>query len=266
MKRILAFVTILLLALVACSPAAEPEKEAVVEEKAPVAPPKVEETVDRAPEPEPEVGRQPPARVPPSEKIAPPEKVTVEPKEEMSPQLKSLLERSEGKLSSLQYLYGGTETGNLFLDTFYVRGDKMKIKKYDESYYVRENYYDNIYVHLSIGCCEEQSRCVSHNVDNTGKSYDVDVDALNVPKTPYQWVKEIPPNAEIIGPQTFNQRSVTYLKYTDSDGREVQMWVDDTYGVPHKIIVGEGDSQSRYQFNDMLFNGLRDNDFDAPCA
>ncbi len=183
----------------------------------------------------------------------------------MSPQLRDLLKRADEKLTSLQYLYGGTETGNLFLDTYFVKGEKMKIRKYEESYYVREGYYDTVYVHLGIACCEVLDRCRSHNVDNTKTNFAVDASMLKLPKTPYQWVKEIPPDAVIVGPQTFNQRSVTHLKYT-KDGMEVLMWVDDTYGVPHKIVLtDQNGNEIRYQYNDMLFNGLKDTNFDAPC-
>jgi len=44
------------------------------------------------------------------------------------------------------------------------------------------------------------------------------------------------------------------------------MWIDDTYGVPHKIVITDANGNAiKHQFNDMTFNSLRDNDFDAPC-
>jgi hypothetical protein len=260
MKKFWIFGMIMLLFLAACAPA--PEKP---EEKAPPVEEKAPPMEEKAPEPE--VGREPPVRPLPSERVdegipTPEPTEVVAPKVTMSPQLRDLLKRADEKLSSLQYLYGGTDTGNLFLDTYFVKGTKMKIKKYSEDYYVREGYYDTIYYDLGVGCCETQNRCKSHNVDNTGKKFDVDVTLEKIPKSPYQWIKEVPATAQIIGPQTFNQRSVTYIKYTDANGQQVEMWVDDTYGVPHKVIVGE---TVKHQFNDMLFNGLKDSDFDAPC-
>jgi hypothetical protein len=87
-----------------------------------------------------------------------------------------------------------------------------------------------------------------------------------LPKTPYQWIKEVPPDAQIVGPQTVNSRSVTFIKYNQPDSSEVQMWVDDTYGVPHKVVVDKGGNLIKYQFNDMVFNSLKDIDFVAPCA
>ncbi|RMD58510.1 hypothetical protein D6825_00535, partial [Candidatus Woesearchaeota archaeon] len=184
---------------------------------------------------------------------------------ELSPKIRDLVKRKDEKLKSLQYLYGGTDTGNLFLDTYFIKGDRMKIKKFSEDYYVLEGYYDNIYVHSAIACCEELSRCKSHNVDNTGKPFDVDVSQLSIPKTPLEWMDEIRSNAKVIGPQTVDSRSVTYIVYTDDQGREVHMWLDDTYGVPHKVEIKKGEELlSRHKFNDMKFNTLKDSDFIPP--
>jgi len=256
-------VALLFVMLMACTPAADTSADEVADKmiKEPTEPP-VEPVVKEDKSPDPEVGRTPPTRPLPSDREdTATTEVETAPKTEMSPQLKDLLKRADEKIKSVSYLYGGTETSNLFLDTYFIMGDKVKILKYDEDYYVLEDYYDNIYVKEAIGCCEKQSRCVSRNVDNTGTPFDVDVSSLNIPKTPYQWSKEIPGDAQIVGPQTFNERSVTYIKYTQ-DGQEVQMWVDDTYGVPHKIIVGE----TRYQFNDMLFNNVKESEMIPPCA
>ncbi len=258
MKKMWIVAIVLMFVLAACAKPAE--KPAV-----PVAQPPAEQAPPAEQPPAPEVGVKPPSRPLPSERQdSPPAPVVTTEKVSMSPQLRDLLKRADEKLTSLQYLYGGTETGNLFLDTYFVKGEKMKIRKYEESYYVREGYYDTIYYSLGIACCEVLDRCRSHNVDNTKTKFAIDSSMVNMPKTPYQWVKEIPPDAVIVGPQTFNQRSVTHLKYM-KDGMEVLMWVDDTYGVPHKIVINQNGNEIRYQYNDMLFNGLKDTNFDAPC-
>lgn len=254
---------IALLFLAACAPQAMPERKetAPMEEKEPVAaaPMTQKETA-------PETGRTAPVRALPSERTQPPSEVVVEQKVTMSPALRDLLKRADEKISSLKFLYGGTDTSDLFLDTYMIKGNKMKIKKYEEDYYVREGYYDNVYVDQGVGCCEERARCKSANIDNMGKKFEVDSSTLKLPKTPYEWTKDIPADAQIVGPQTVNSRSVTFLKYSLPDGSEVQMWVDDTYGVPHKVIIAKGESQIKHQFNDMDFNSLKDADFVAPCA
>jgi len=272
MKRIVALMLFLL--LVAC---AKPTGQEEAQELPDTASGQAQE-VAKTPEPqaseagqvsEPEVGRKPPAMTPPFEKVVTqtaPDTTVSAPKAELSPQIRDLLKRSQEKLTSVQYLYGGTATKGLFLNTYLVKGDKRKIKLYEENYYVRDGYYDNVYVNLAVGCCEEQARCKSHNVDNTGKKFDVDVAALGFPRTPMEWMQDIESNAIVVGPQTFNSRSVTHIKYVRPDGVEVLMWVDDTYGVPHKVVfMKDGAETEKHQFNDMKFNGLKDAEFDAPC-
>ena len=255
---------ILLLMLVACAAPKAEEKTPVTTptEKAPEAAPPVTTPTEKAPE----AGRTPPpvTTLPSDRQEKAPTETAPVAKQEMSPQLKDLLKKADEKVSSLQYLYGGTATKNLFLNTYLVKGTKMKIKKYSEDYYVKEGYYDTVYVDLGLACCEEQARCKSYNVDNTGKKFDVDVTSLDLPKTPYQWVKEIPADAQIVGPQTIDERVVTYIKYT-KDGAAYDMWIDDTYGVPHKIVITDTNGEVKHQFNDMKFNSLKDTEFDAPC-
>jgi len=269
MKKVVLGV-ILLLVLAACAPkvpAAEKSAEGPVVEKTPT------ETVAEQPKtqvtqtaPAPQTGRTPPVQPLPSERVAPQPQVEVAPKQDLNPQIRDLLKRAEEKVQSVQYLYGGSDTGNLFLDTFIIKGDKLKIKKYEGNDYVRENYFDTVYVNDGIGCCEKQSRCLSNNIDNRNKRFDVDTATLSIAKTPYQWLKEIKSNAQVIGPQTIDARSVTYIKYTDEHGQEVSMWLDDSYGLPHKIIVKDsGGNEVKYQFNDMLFNPAKDADFVPPC-
>lgn len=267
-KIIFTLLALLVLAMAACTAPAEKPAEQT-QETIQETTQTQEQTQETAPaQTEPETGRTPPppAGPLPSERqeTAPPA-VKVEQPKEMNPALRDLLKKADEKITSLSYLFGGSETGNLFLNTYYIKQDKMKIRLYEEDYYVREGYYDTIYVADAVGCCEELSRCKSHNIDNTGKAFDVDVSTLKIPKTPYQWVKEIPADAQILGPQTVNSRSVTQIKYQNSAGEPIVQWIDQTYGVPHKIEHMVGDTKIVYQFNDMKFNQLKDAEFDPIC-
>jgi hypothetical protein len=264
MKKILfTLLALLMLAMTACTAPAEKTTEPTQE---------MEQTQEKTTAPtqtEPETGRTPPPPAGPipserHETVTEPA-VKVEQPKEMNPALRDLLKKADEKITSLSYLFGGSETGNLFLNTYFIKQDKMKIRLYEEDYYVRDGYYDTIYINDAIGCCEQLSRCKSHNIDNTGKPFDVDVSTLKVPKTPYQWVKEVPANAQILGPQTVNSRSVTQIKYKNPAGEDIVQWIDQTYGVPHKIEHMVGDTKIVYQFNDMKFNQLKDAEFDPIC-
>ncbi len=267
-KMILGIILVLILA--ACAPAPQAPAEKPTVEVPPAAEPAP--AVTPTPEKVEEVGRIIPTKPLPSERqeTTPPAPAPVVTTQEMSPQLRDLLKRHVDKVKSFRGLYGGTLTNNLFLDTYFYQIEsgqisKTKINKYEESYYVREDYYDTIYIDLGVACCEELSRCRSHNVDNTGKKFDVDASAISLPKTPIDWVKEIPAGTTIVGPQTFNQRSVTFIKFNKADGTEVRMWVDDSYGLPLKIEEEKSGNIVRHQWNDPLFNGFKATDFDAPC-
>jgi len=233
-------------------PEAAPEK-AVKEVKEPV---KTEEPEEKAEEEEAPGPAEP--------------KVVVEDSEASSAELKELLRRADEKVTSYSYLYGGPETAGYFKDTYVIKGDKMLIKVYEEDYYVQTDYYDRMYIDFATktatGCCVTRNRCISHNVDNTVKVFELDLNAISIPKTPYQWVKEIT-YATIVGPETFDERSVTAIKYTRGDGTEVRMKLDDTYGMPHQVVIMKGEQQiAKYQFNDMVFNAYKDAEFVPPCV
>ncbi|PIN76054.1 hypothetical protein COV18_01370 [Candidatus Woesearchaeota archaeon CG10_big_fil_rev_8_21_14_0_10_37_12] len=189
--------------------------------------------------------------------------IIIEQTKEITPVIKDLLKRTEEKLTSMQYLYGGTETSNLFLDTYQVRGNKIKIKKYESDRYVREGEFDTQYIHEGIACCEKLSRCKSHNTDNTNKKFELG--EIYTPKTPTDWIKEITNDAKVLGQEVFDERSVTHIKYANN-GRTTEMWLDNSYGAPHKVTVTDSnDNLITYRFNDLTFNSLKDKDFEAPC-
>jgi len=141
---------------------------------------------------------------------------------------------------------------------------KTKIKKYEEDRYVMKGYYDTVYVNMGIGCCEKLSRCKSHNVDNTNQKFEIEVEKLNMPRTPMDWVKEVPASAIIVGPQTMDERGVTYITFT-KDGADYEMWLDDTYGAAHKVVITTDQGELVYKYNDMKFNMLEESEFNPPC-
>ena len=53
-----------------------------------------------------------------------------------------------------------------------------------------------------------------------------------------------------------DERSVVKIKYQDGS-EETEMWLDETYGVPLKVVVNSGET---YMFKDFQFNTLSDGD------
>lgn len=282
MKKLFVVFAVLLL-LVACAPkeASYDREEGDSAKDTTKEDDKVTEDKSESADKKEEVGRTPPKRTPPSQKLEEKQKTEdvpekkEEPKDELAgldPQIKDLVSRADEKVKSYSFLYGGPETNFIFKDTYIIKGDKIKVQKYEEDYYVRANETTHVYLdtaeQTATGCCETRARCLTPNDDYTKAKYVFDFAELNakLPKTPYQWLKEIPSTAKVKGSETFNTRSITVISYEKEDGSTVHMKLDDTYGLPHQVVITDGENEiGKYQFNDLNFNSWKDEDFVPPC-
>ncbi|MEM4263296.1 MAG: hypothetical protein QW666_00165 [Candidatus Woesearchaeota archaeon] len=181
---------------------------------------------------------------------------------ELSPELKDLLTKADRRVQSVVYTYAGPSTQGRFLDTYFVKGKYIKVDLYASDPYVIETYFDTVYLDTALQTatarCEEKRRCISTNVDNTKKIFNVSYADYRL-KTPYEWIKDIT-FAEIIGPEVMEGRQVTKIKYSDARS-STEMWVDDAYGMPIKIVVTFDDgTKETYMFKDYKFNTLADSD------
>lgn len=177
--------------------------------------------------------------------------------------IKSKIATANTKLKSMSYLYGGAEEKGRFLDTYHVLGDKIKVKLYEDNYYVVDDYFDTVYLDDALktatGRCEHQRRCISANTDNTKKIFNVNY-ADYRRKTPYEWLSDIPAAAEIDGPEVVDKRSALKIHYPKGENK-VEMWLDETYGVPLQIkITDPEDNEEFYQFTNVNFNSLKQED------
>lgn len=208
-----------------------------------------------------------PAAQPAAQPIQPgPTPVVVKPVPTASKELQDLLSRADQRVKSYQYL-------ELILpdkqqpDTIKVKGTKVKIKLYEYDPYVAVNYFDTIYLDTStktvVGRCENRQRCVWAKGDNTKLDFtDITYDQFRR-KTPYEFLKSIPPTATIAGPEVHDNRGTTRVQYDDA-GKIVDAWIDDSYGLPVEVAITTSDGQiTSYKFNDMQFNGLADRDVTA---
>lgn len=244
----------MLVFLVACAPQEVPEGVKKEARKA-----QEPETVVQATGPEPAV------TVTQQEVQAIPEQETTPsiPEPVMPAELKELLGRADEKVKSYQYLLG-EPPDNRLLDTYYVMGDKIKIKLFEYDPYDIDNYFDTVYLDdeakTAFGFCENKKRCVSKTLDNTKKKWELDYSQYRK-KTPYEWLQEIPPTASIVGPQVHESRSATLISYEESGGGVVEMWIDDTYGLPVKIVKSTPAGEKLvWNFNDFTANALKESD------
>jgi len=181
---------------------------------------------------------------------------------EIPAELKELMEKADMKLTSMVYLYGSPESEGRFLDTYHVVGDKMKVQLYEGNYYLRQDYFDTVYLDTTektaTGRCENKRRCVFPDMDNTGRVFAANYDDYRR-KTPYEWLQDIT-TPEILGPEIVDKRSTLKIKYPKGD-TEIEMWLDNTYGVPLQLkIIHPDDEEEMYQFTNLQFNTLKEED------
>lgn len=187
--------------------------------------------------------------------------VTVEQSAQMSPVLKDLLSKADYKIKSYKYIL--TEPPmNRALNTYYVKGDKIKIKLFEENAYKLGEYYDTVYLdranHRATARCENDKRCVTGGQDYTKQVFEADYNKYNT-KTPMEWLKEIT-FAEIIGPEVVDSKSTTKIRSVQN-GKTTDLWIHNTYGMPVQVVVTHEDStKDTYKFSDNVFNQITDSD------
>jgi len=175
--------------------------------------------------------------------------------------IQELITKSKTKIKSYQYLLSEPPE-NRFLNTYFVKGNKIKIKIFEENAYKIGSYYDTVYLDLeqktATARCENERRCNYAGDDYTRKVFEADYDEF-ITKTPTSWLDDLN-NAEIIGPEVVDGKSAIKIKST-CGSKIIEMWLHITYGVPIKVaITASGMPTETYRYSDMAFNHLKDSD------
>jgi len=261
MKKTLLVVLAILVLIIACAPqeAPAPAEPAVKADKTVV---EKEVSTPEPAAPEAEEAPEPAAPVPaPAPEPEPKPVPTVEAKE-MSAEMKDLLSKADKKVQSFSYLYADPMTEGRYLDTYNIKGSKIRVDLFPTDPYIIDDYFDTVYLDAAdksaTARCEEEKRCMSHNTDNTGKVFEASFDDF-YKKTPYEWLKEVT-YAEIVGPEVVESRSATKVKIP-GEAMTTYMWLSDTYGLPLKVVIEKDDgTKETYGFKDFVMNSLKDAD------
>lgn len=187
--------------------------------------------------------------------------VKVEPAIQLPERVQELVTKAKTKIKSYKYLLKAPPE-NRFLHTYFIQGNKMKIKLFEGNAYILGKYYDTIYLDTTAKTatarCEDERRCAFGGEDYTRKVFEANYNDY-VTKTPMDWLNEIT-NAEVIGPEVVDGMSTLKIKTTRA-GQIIEMWLHTTYGVPIKISIVESEQPTEvYQFADSAFNSLREVD------
>lgn len=252
MKYTALIAAFLILMMVACAPA---QQAAPVQPAAPAVPAQPAQP-----------GVQPAQPAQPA--VPGPTPVETKPVPVVSKQMQALLSKADQKVKSYKYLELVIPTKEQ-PDTISVKGSKVKIRLYEYNDYIATEYFDTVYLDTAtksiVGRCESNQRCVNPQAGDNRKLEwnDLNYDQYR-PKTPYEFLKQIPATATIVGPEVHDDRSTTKIEYEEG-GKLIQMWVDENYGIPVGIrIVPSSGEELNYKFNDMSFNSLLDKDVTPP--
>lgn len=140
---------------------------------------------------------------------------------------------------------------------FYVKGNQARIDLPRVNYIPKgevrlDTAYLDIAARKATAYCEEKGICEDRN-----KEYDLDFDKYYY-RNPYEWLQDIPTDAEIVGTEQINTRDVTHLKYVSS-GTTTEVWVDEFYKVPLEVKVTSGLGTARYIYKLVSVGGVKDN-------
>jgi hypothetical protein len=190
----------------------------------------------------------------------PEETVEAEPVKVLTKKMKQLLQKHEGRVANMMYMYQDQTNKPEEWQTW-VKDNKMHIELRQLDNVRGEVYVDNIYLDLAektaVGYCEAKVyRCADPNTPvelNFNKYYR---------ETPLDWIEKVT-YAELISDEQINSRKVWKVKYEEGD-KQVFMWIDDYYGVSSMIREVRDGVVNEYIFEDISFNSVEDSDLEHP--
>ncbi len=168
-----------------------------------------------------------------------------------------LLERAASRVSSYSFLYAYA-VSRLSGSTFYIKGDKVKIKLKSVSIYNFEDYFDTVYLDTTnktaYGYCEDAKL----EACRKGKNYyNLSFEDYNI-KTPLDWLEilkadkdKIDFKAEVI---LFERRAMLLQK------DDTVYWVDEFSGLPIRIQIKKGSYDEIHDYRHLSLNYLSAND------
>ncbi len=187
--------------------------------------------------------------------------VQVAPSPQLPEKIQELITKAQTKVKSYKYLLSEPPE-NRFLNTYFIKGDKLKVKIYEGNAYKVGEYYDTVYLDLAgktaTARCEDDRRCVYAGEDYTRKVFEADYNE-HITKIPTTWLDGLT-SAELIGPEVVQDNSAIKIK-TTRPGKIIEMWLHVTYGIPIQIAVTvSGKPTEMYKMADISFNNLKDSD------
>lgn len=175
--------------------------------------------------------------------------------------LKKLIGLADQKVKSYSFYYA-PPPDNLARDRYFIKGNKIHILGYSVNVMRHSDYYDNVYLDTSTKtgvayCLSLDTRCRQQ-----GQAFEIGYDEVMI-KTPYQWIKDIK-YGDVTGSESIDDRLTKKVQY-EANGVKYTQWIDETYGLPLRVLVEKpGKEPQQYDFKDMAYNGVSDDELLPP--
>ena len=169
--------------------------------------------------------------------------------------LQELLDKTQ-KVKSYTFYYIDSTT-QLQADQWFVKGDRAAVKLYEPNYWDREEWVDTVYLDFArrtaVGYCEnwQKVRCTDNN-----RMFTIALAPFDK-KLPTYWLSQIPAEAQVMGSETIDERFVTKIQWTEG-GKTYTMWMDNTFGIPIKVLIEGGREPEEFYYKDMAFNAVKE--------
>lgn len=188
----------------------------------------------------------------------------------LDPTIQSLIDKRV-KVKGYTFNYAPVEFNSghwtaLAQNTYYVYGDKVKVKLMDPMTIAVKTFYN--YVFYEVGG-ESHAFCINEKTDLceadvVERTVDTSEFKIDLPDT---WITHIPSDATIRnGPMKWN-RQTKIIEY-EEEGKYYQLFLDDFYGMVLQASIYDDaereDIVGGVEYRDMVFGGLSEEDVTPP--
>jgi len=190
------------------------------------------------------------------------------------PKIQRLIDLANTKVKTVTFKYAPIEYGpsgyaGFEKGTYYVKDDKLKFNRIQPMKFDPKTYVDVIYLDLTKrearGFCSDTKYvyCKTDWEERPAEFSEFNIDL------PMHWLNRIPASAKVRGPQSFNSRETTAIRYT-LDGKFYEMYLDDFTGMPLRVGLYKtseyADVIGGVEYRDPTFNNVRDSDVTPPSS
>lgn len=172
-------------------------------------------------------------------------------------EINELLEKASSRVKSYSFIYAFQST-KLSGSTFYIKDNKMKIKLKSTDIYNFEDFFDTVYLDLTLKTAK--GYCENTGIEACRKGineYNLSYEEYKI-KTPSDWLNELKFNKdklEFKGESILFERNVVFLQNNNTF-----VWVDEFSGLPLRVKIKKEAFEEVHDYRHLSLNYLSDKD------